>query len=177
MIPLTYFCQVIIIETSKKLDYPLTLGEFLRHIHIWLLMSTLDENCRNCFWSLERIDLFDGAPFWSQHHVGSGRLYWMLSQSRSTSERCISICLYHNQEAKILAERDHWWCDSVKGMMNKSVGAADVLPRRKKCKIQHICTKRCWLCQNVHVYIWGGGTQNPPKSGSCFTHESEGFKN
>lgn len=62
--PMEFVKTVIIIETNKQLQgKPLTYGEFLVFIGLWLMMSTIQGFHRRDFWSKKEIDLYDGAPY------------------------------------------------------------------------------------------------------------------
>ena len=63
MFPKSYI-NTIINETNKKLeDDQMNMGEFLRWIGVWLLLSTLSGYKRTDFWSMKPINLFEGAPY------------------------------------------------------------------------------------------------------------------
>ncbi|KAL7571289.1 hypothetical protein ACA910_008942 [Epithemia clementina (nom. ined.)] len=68
---------VIIVETSKRLSNdnqrPLSYGEFLRWIGVWLFLATIEGPDRLDFWSLGEIDMFDGAPFRLNHIMSRNR--------------------------------------------------------------------------------------------------------
>eukprot|EP00559_Dactyliosolen_fragilissimus_P002711 CAMPEP_0184872744 /NCGR_PEP_ID=MMETSP0580-20130426/41459_1 /TAXON_ID=1118495 /ORGANISM="Dactyliosolen fragilissimus" /LENGTH=665 /DNA_ID=CAMNT_0027375583 /DNA_START=1012 /DNA_END=3007 /DNA_ORIENTATION=+ len=55
--------ETIIEQTNKKLDSPTNMGEFMRWIGIWLLLSTLSGYKRSDFWSMKPIELYEGAPY------------------------------------------------------------------------------------------------------------------
>ena len=55
--------EVVVPKTKEKLDDPLTYGELLRWIGLWLLMSTVDGSDRRSFWSTKNVNIFEGAPF------------------------------------------------------------------------------------------------------------------
>lgn len=55
--------SLIIAETNKKLEHPTSMGEFLRWIGIWLLLSTMSGFKRSEFWSIKPIELYNGAPY------------------------------------------------------------------------------------------------------------------
>jgi hypothetical protein len=53
LFPKAYLETVLIVETNKKLDgRPLTYGELLKWIGMWVIMSTVDGSSRRSFWSL-----------------------------------------------------------------------------------------------------------------------------
>ena len=56
--------ETIISETNKTISGdPLSYGELLQWIGLWVLMSTVDGSDRRAFWSTHEIDIFEGAPF------------------------------------------------------------------------------------------------------------------
>ena len=62
--PRKFMETVLIIETNKKiLGAPLTFGEFLRFLGLWLYMSTLKGYRRSEYWSSKEINLYEGAPY------------------------------------------------------------------------------------------------------------------
>ena len=63
MLPWKYINQVVLVETSKKLKTPLTCGEFVVFIGLWLLMARTEGNQRSDWWSSEPVKNFDGAPY------------------------------------------------------------------------------------------------------------------
>ena len=70
--PKQYIEKVILLETNKNLEEPMTLGEFLRWIGIWLFLSTVSGFRRQDFWSSRPIDRNEGAPYrindWMARH-------------------------------------------------------------------------------------------------------------
>ena len=64
-LPWKFFCSTIIPATNNIIEgSPISEGEFIRYIGIWLLMSTVHSwTCRRSFWSLGPINPFEGAPF------------------------------------------------------------------------------------------------------------------
>lgn len=63
MIPWNYITTVLIPETNKQLATPLTMGEFLKFVGLWLIMATTSGSKRDDFWSQKPISIFVGAPF------------------------------------------------------------------------------------------------------------------
>ena len=63
LFPKKWMIKVVLSKTREKLDEPLTYGELLRWIGLWLLMSTVDgSDCRS-FWSNKNVNIFEGEPF------------------------------------------------------------------------------------------------------------------
>ena len=55
---------MIITEMNKTISGdPVTYGELLRWIGLWILMLTVNGSDRRSFWSMKEIDMFEGAPF------------------------------------------------------------------------------------------------------------------
>lgn len=64
LFPKAHVENVILKQTNKELKLgPLSYGEFLRWIGLWLLMSTIQGPERHDFWKTNDIDVHDGAPF------------------------------------------------------------------------------------------------------------------
>ena len=63
LFPKKWMIEVVVTKTKEKLDDPLTYGELLRWIGLWLLMSTVDGSDRRSFWSTKNVNIFEGAPF------------------------------------------------------------------------------------------------------------------
>ena len=63
LFPKDYLHEVILVETNKKLKDPLSYGELIQWIWIWMLLSTVDGSDRCSFWSLKDVDMYEGAPF------------------------------------------------------------------------------------------------------------------
>ena len=63
LFPKKWMIEVVVPKTREKLDEPLTYGELLRWIGLWLLMSTVDGSDRQSFWSTKNVNIFEGAPF------------------------------------------------------------------------------------------------------------------
>ena len=56
-----------------KLSNPVSYGEWLSWIGLWVLMSTVDGSDRRSFWSSKEVNIYEGAPF---------RLMKFMSQNR-----------------------------------------------------------------------------------------------
>ena len=63
LFPKDYLHEVILVETNKKLKEPLSYGEPIQWIGIWVLLSTVDGSDRCSFWSSKDVDMYEGAPF------------------------------------------------------------------------------------------------------------------
>ena len=58
------FLDKMVIEINKKISGdPVTYGELLKWIGLWVLMSTVNGSDRRSFWLMHDIDIFEGAPF------------------------------------------------------------------------------------------------------------------
>ena len=64
-LPWDFFRSTIITATKNIIEgSPVSEGEFIRYLGIWLLMATVHSGtCRRSFWSLDPINPFEGAPF------------------------------------------------------------------------------------------------------------------
>ena len=62
-IPFDFITGVIIPETNKNLTTPMSIGEFLTFIGLWLIMSTTQGCKQDEFWSSSPVSIFCGAPF------------------------------------------------------------------------------------------------------------------
>jgi hypothetical protein len=90
LFPVSHIEHVILPQINKTKEFekqPLTYGEFLRWMGIWLIMSTVDGSDRRSFWSTKNLDMFEGAPF---------RLNELMSRNRF--ENILSAIVYtdHN---------------------------------------------------------------------------------
>ena len=64
LFPRKYVEDVILTETNKVLDKePVTYGELLRWMGLWVSISTVDGSDRRSFWSLKSVNMYEGAPF------------------------------------------------------------------------------------------------------------------
>ena len=65
---------MVVVETNKIIEgNPLTVGEFLKFIGVWLLLSMTSGHKRRDFWSASEVDIFQGALF---------RLHGIISKTR-----------------------------------------------------------------------------------------------
>ena len=59
-----YIEDVILTETNKVLDKePVTYGELMRWMGLWVLISTVDGSDRRSFWLSKSVNMYEGAPF------------------------------------------------------------------------------------------------------------------
>ena len=90
MFPLLFpksYIELIIEQTNKKLDEPVSMGEFLRWIGIWLFLSTISGFKRKEFWSLKEIDMELGAPYRLNEYMSSNRFEAILAALTLTKEK------------------------------------------------------------------------------------------
>ena len=66
--------DVIIPQTNKGLEEPLSLGEFIRWIGVWLFLATISGFKRADFWSMNPVDRLVGAPY-RVNDIMSGRRF------------------------------------------------------------------------------------------------------
>jgi hypothetical protein len=63
-LPMKYITTVLLVESSKVLPgKPLTLGEFIRFVGLWLIMATTAGNNRTSFFEQTEPSAWEGAPF------------------------------------------------------------------------------------------------------------------
>ena len=63
LFPKKWMIEVVLPKTREKLDEPLTYGDLLRWIGLWLLMSTVDGSDHQSFRSNKNVNIFEGGPF------------------------------------------------------------------------------------------------------------------
>ena len=91
------FLDKMVTEINKKISGdPVTYGELLKWIGMWVLMSTVDGSDRRSFWSTRDIDIFEGAPF---------RLAAFMSRNRF--ENILNNLVYTSADPP--AFRDPFW--------------------------------------------------------------------
>jgi hypothetical protein len=63
--PRKFMEDVILVQTNNNLKggAPVTFGEFLRFLGLWLYMSTLKGFRRSDFWSGKKVSMYEGAPY------------------------------------------------------------------------------------------------------------------
>lgn len=82
--PMTWVRDVLIPETNKHLDKPMTIGEFLRWIGMWLIMATTHFESRRDFWSTKTVDFFDGVSARLGEYMSRNRFEAILTALRYT---------------------------------------------------------------------------------------------
>ena len=75
LFPRTLVEKVILAETNKKIDKKITLGEFLRFIGLWLVITYASPGnlSRKEFWSSKKLERERGAPFRLNDLMSSNR--------------------------------------------------------------------------------------------------------
>ena len=64
LFPWKYVEDVILVETNKVLDQqPVTYGELLYWIGLWVLILTVDGSDCCLLWSSKLVNIYEGAPF------------------------------------------------------------------------------------------------------------------
>ena len=96
LFPKDYLHEVILVETNKKLKEPLSYGELIQWIGIWVLLSTVDGPDRRSFWSSKDVDMYEGAPF---------RLSSLMT--RNWFENILSAMMYTSNEPPVYV--DQFW--------------------------------------------------------------------
>lgn len=86
MLPLDFLTNTVLTETNKRLRTPMTLGEFLRFIGLWLVMATTEGSKQHEFWSDIPISMFDGAPYRFNSIMSGRRFRAIISALRLTSK-------------------------------------------------------------------------------------------
>ena len=70
----------MIAETNKILDqHPLSYGELLRWISLWVFISTVDGSDCWSFWLMKKINMYEGAPFHLSSYMTQRRFEEILS--------------------------------------------------------------------------------------------------
>jgi len=85
MLPWEFITTVILVETNKQMATPVTTGEFLKFLGLWLIMATTEGSKRDDFWSTKPISIFSGAPFRLNETLSGRRFRAILSALRLTS--------------------------------------------------------------------------------------------
>ena len=77
--------DTMVTEMNKNISGdPLTYGELLKWIGLWVLMSTVDGSDRQSFWSTHDINIFHGAPFHLTGFMSRNRFENILNNHVST---------------------------------------------------------------------------------------------
>ena len=69
LFPQAFLESVIIKNTNKHLQKPVSYGEFIAWIGLWFFMATTNFGDRREFWSSKSIDAFDGTPFRMNYYM------------------------------------------------------------------------------------------------------------
>ena len=97
LFPQKYVEDMILVKTNKVLDQqPVTYGELLRWIGLWVLISTVDGSNHHSFWSSKSVNIYEGAPFWLGKYMSHTHFEEILS----------SICYTDESSPTLL---DHFW--------------------------------------------------------------------
>ena len=97
LFPWKYFEEVILVETNKFLNQqPVTYGELLHWIGLWVLISMVDGSNHHLFWSSKSANLYEGSPFWFSEYM-----------SHTQFEEIMSLICYTDESP--LALLDHSW--------------------------------------------------------------------
>ncbi|KAG7356336.1 transposase IS4 [Nitzschia inconspicua] len=85
----SFIKNVIIPATNQTMpgNRPLTYGEFLVFIGLWLLMATIVGPERRDYWSTKPIDMFEGAPFRLSHYMSRARFELILRHLSFTDKQ------------------------------------------------------------------------------------------
>ena len=80
LFPKMWILETVIPSTNNQLgEEPLSYGELLRWIGLWILMSTVDgSDCRG-FWSNKHVNIFEGAPFQLNNFTTRNRFEMILN--------------------------------------------------------------------------------------------------
>ena len=63
LFPKNFLQEVMIPTMNRKLSNPVSYGELLSWIGLWVLMSMVDGSDRWSFWSSKEVNIYEGAPF------------------------------------------------------------------------------------------------------------------
>ena len=86
LFPKKFMEEVMIPTMNQSMNNPVSYGEFLCWIGLWILMSTVDGSDRRSFWSSKDINMFDGAPFRLTHYMSRNRFEEILSAISYTNK-------------------------------------------------------------------------------------------
>ena len=97
LFPKKWILETVIPSTNNQLgEEPLSYGELLRWIGLWILMLTVDGSDCQSFWSNKNVNTFEGAPFWLNNFM-----------TRNRFEKILNNTTYMNCEPP--AFHDHFW--------------------------------------------------------------------
>jgi hypothetical protein len=95
-LPMKWVKDVLLVETNKHIDKPVTMGEFLRWLGLWFTMAMHHFKDRRSFWSTKEVDVFAGAPVRLGEYMSRNRFENILS----------SLCFTDTTPP---AYKDHFW--------------------------------------------------------------------
>ena len=97
LFPTDYLETVLLEETNQSIEgEPVTYGELLHWIGLWIIMSTCDGSDRCSFWSNKNPDIFEGRHFCLQQFMSR---YWL--------DSILSATKYTNNNPP--AYKDRFW--------------------------------------------------------------------
>ena len=121
LFPKKWILETVVPSTNNQLgEEPLSYGELMSWIGLWILMSMVDgSDCRG-FWSNKHVNIFEGAPF---------RLNNFMTRNRF--ETILNNITYTNHEPP--AFRDHFW--EIQQMVDERNANMDInsSPSWKNC--------------------------------------------
>ena len=92
-LPKAFFESVLLVETNKKIEgKPVTFGEFLQLMGIWLYMSTTAGFSRSDWFSQKKVDQWEGAPFCFNDIMSGKRFETIISALTFTASPIPSFC-------------------------------------------------------------------------------------
>ena len=97
LFPTDYLETVLLEETNQSIEgEPVTYGELLRWIGLWIIMSACDGSDHRSFWSTKNPNIFEGRHFRLQQSMSR---YWF--------EGILSAIKYTNNNPP--AHKDRFW--------------------------------------------------------------------
>ena len=134
---------------NQSMNNPVSYGEFLCWIGLWILMSTVDGSDRRSFWSSKDINMFEGAPFRLTHYMSRNRFEEILSAISYTNkhppqmldkfwEICELIDAWNdNMEAEFLPSWIYAIDESMSKWLNEFTRIGTLLKRTNSQKSNH----------------------------------------
>ena len=84
--PRAFMEDVMIAETNKILDqHPLSYGELLHWIRLWVLISMVDGSDCQSFWLMKKVNMYKGAPYHLSSYMTWRHFEEILSALRYTN--------------------------------------------------------------------------------------------
>ena len=87
MFPQAFLQSVIIKNTNRHLQNPVSYGEFIAWIGLWFFMATTNFGDRREFWSSKSIDAFEGTPFRMNDYMSRHRFEAILNALQITDKK------------------------------------------------------------------------------------------